>query len=220
MFSGTVFLTDNIEVVMQIPMDGSTKVIDMDEENSLPSSPHIIKGTCLLPPIEAKIAEVDGDENKYNAIYAAHLTDRYQQTYITALLAYIYMGGNLIIYLPEEQGYTNTEEKFCEHMLREYGIHIGIIGDSVDNAQCFYDYHYIPFWLNLLYKANIIDPETFLLQYPLDANLAIDQEVVNKLLGDMRPFGGNLEEKIAHIYEFHKKIHINPKLQDAIQALE
>jgi hypothetical protein len=51
-----------------------------------------IGGTCLLPPIDAKIAESDGDEMKYDACYSTHLLQPYQRQFIASLIGYLFRG--------------------------------------------------------------------------------------------------------------------------------
>lgn len=213
MFKGTIFLTRSMKEIMRMPL--TVKILDMDEESSLPDSPHIVKATCLLPPIEAQVAEVDGDEGKYNFLYANHLLAPYQQQYITAIIAVLYNDNSLIVYLPDENTYA--AEKFCELMYTNYGIHIGLIEDENPiNRQFYMDFHYVPFWLSLLYKGNIISPEDFLIHYPLDAKLDIDPVVLYKLLEDMSPYGESMAGQIEEIMRFHKNLHKNPNLHMGI----
>lgn len=208
MLTGTIFITSDINIALNSPIQ--TKILDMDEENRLPLAPHVIKATCLLPPLQAKMAEIDGDEVQYNHLYSYHLIDDYQCKFITAVIAFLYSGGNLLVYLPED-GYDNTLNKFCELMFREYGIHIGIIG-SLDQrmSQCFYDFKYIPSWLNLLYKDSLISPIEYLVKYPIDAMLN-DVEVMRKLVGELRPYGESLQEQINMIYTYRNRLLTNPQ---------
>ena len=219
MLKGTIFITDDIEVVYQTPTDGTVKIIDMDEEKQLPqNNPNIISGSCLLPPIDAKIAEADGNEQIYDAIYGEHLFAPFQQQYIAALIAFLYRGGNLLVFLPEV--YTNTKDKFIQHMLIRYGIKIGEIGAEEPAAYSyFYDMHYIPCWLGLMYKNGLMYPEDFLRQYPLDARLDMDPGVMTKLLEDLRPYAGTLKEQVEVILDYHKKLHDKPNLQIPIMAI-
>ena len=219
MLKGTIYLTDDIEVVYQTPTDGTVKIINMDEEKQLPeNNPNIIPGTCLLPPIDAKIAEADGNEQIYDAIYSEHLFAPFQQQYISAILAFLYRGGNLLIFLPE--AFTNTKDKFIQHMLIRYGIKVGVIGaENPQDYNFFYDLHYIPCWLNMMYKYNLMTPEQYLAQYPTDARLDMDPGIMNKLLDDIKPYADTLQNQINLIIDYHKKLHINPNAIMAIEAI-
>ena len=65
--TGKIFITDKIEVVNNFPITPTSRIINLDEDDVLPKdNQYIIGGQCLLPPIESKIAEADGDEILYN----------------------------------------------------------------------------------------------------------------------------------------------------------
>ena len=70
---GTIFITDDVNVIYNTPLGGMNKVVNLDEDDILPENNNILNGTCLLPPMEAKIAEADGNEQMYDTIYQNHL---------------------------------------------------------------------------------------------------------------------------------------------------
>lgn len=215
---GQIYLTDNLDVIHQFPIDPLHRIINMDEDDVLPETNYILQGTCLLPPIDAKIAEADGDERKYDAIYSSHLLAPYQQEFISAILAYLYKGGEFIIFLTE-LGYNETRNKFIEHMFRIYGIHIGVIGDpNPQNANCYYDERCIPIWLNMIFTAKVIGPEEYLSQYPIDAPLN-NTNVLNLLVEEMNPIGRTYDEKIKYILQFHKRIHKYPNIHQVLEGI-
>ena len=215
LLKGTIYITEDMNIINSIPYNGNTKIVSLDEDNILPESNHILVGTCLLPPIEAKIAEVDGNQSLYDTIYSNHLLMPFQQQFISALLAYLYKGGNLILFLPE-LGYNNEKEMFVYEMFKLYGIHIGIIGEQNPQvANCYYDETCIPMWLNSIYSVSAISPYEFLLMYPLDAILN-NNVIIRKLVKELNPYGENFNEQVAYIHQFHKKIHKNPNVRPAL----
>ena len=215
MLKGTVFITDDLNVIYNAPIDPFHKVVSLDEDNVL-SGNNIIGGTCLLPPMEAKIAEVDGNEQLYDSLYSNHLLLPFQQEFISALIAFLYKGGNLILFLPEI-GYTNTKEKLTEHLFRIYGIHPGIIGNKNPQlANCFYDASCIPIWLNLIFMADVISPQEYLFEYPEDAVLATNEAVVFKLIDILKPYGRTINEKISTLSRYHHSLHRNPNIIQSI----
>ena len=216
---GTIFITDNMEYIYNAPLDGNTKIINLDEDGILMESKDIIGGTCLLPPMEAKIAEADGNEQKYDAIYSSYLLEPYQQRFISALIAFLYKGGNLILFLPE-LGYTNTTEKLIEHLFRIYGIHTGLINHpNPQISNCYYDEKCIPIWLNMIFISDVISAAEYLYCYPLDAVIS-NEEVIRKLIESVKPYGRSINEKRNYIFRLHKLIHKNPKVRPAICSLE
>ena len=72
MLLGTIYITDNDQIIYQANLS-NTKIINLDEDGTLMENPAFIGGTCLLPPIDAKIAEADGNEQLYDSIYSQHL---------------------------------------------------------------------------------------------------------------------------------------------------
>lgn len=217
---GTIFITDNIDIIYNIPLNGMNKIINLDEDGILivDNNNDIIGGQCLLPPMESKIAEADGNVQLYDMTYSSHLLEPFQQKFISALIAYLYKGGNLLLFLPEI-GYSNTTEKLIEHLYRIYGIKIGHINDpNPQLANCFYDEKCIPIWLNLIYTAGVISAYEYLYNYPLDANIE-NRQVLEALLCELNPYGNTINDKINYILSFHKRIHKNPKLQQAICSI-
>jgi hypothetical protein len=216
---GTIFITDNLDRIYSTPLNQSTKIISLDEDGILMENKDILGGTCLLPPIEAKVAEADGNEQLYDSIYSNHLLAPYQQNFISAIIAFLYKGGNLILFLPEI-GYTNTTEKLVEHLYRIYGIHVGIISNpNPVVANCYYDAKCIPIWLNMIFMAGVISPYEYLYQYPLDAQIT-NQEVLNLLIIEMKPYGETLYQKIDVIKRIHYYIHQNPNVRPAVYMEE
>ena len=215
---GTIFITKNQDVIRNANLQ-VTRIIDLDEDGALMDGPSIIKGVCLLPPPEAKIAEADGNEQLYDMAYSSHLLDPYQQEFMAAILAYLYKGGNLILFLPE-MGYTYTKEKIIQHMWNIYGIHIGDIDNTMNPniANCYYDEKCVPIWLNLIYLADVMTPEAYLYFYPLDAPIN-NQTVMSRLLNELNPYGATIVDKEKEIERFRKLLHENPKTRLVLRAL-
>lgn len=211
---GTMFLTDKIENIYSIPF-GTAKIISMDEDGILQENKEIIGGTCLLPPIEAKIAEVDGNEPLYDQLYHDHLLADFQQQFVSALLAFLYRGGRLIFFLPEIG--LNTIPKFIFHFYQIFGIHIGYIGSEDPRVGNFYfDQSCVPMWLNMIYTTHTIGPEEFLLDYPADAYLS-NIAVMQDLCHDLKIYGTNWQERFKTLIRHHKLIHKNKDVQIVLQ---
>ena len=217
--TGTITITTNDAVLYNSPLLPMTKIISMDEDNVLRMTENVIGGTCLLPPIEAKIAEIDGNLMAFEQIYADHLSAPFQHEFIAALVSYLYKGGHIIIFL-SELGYTNTLKVFLGLMWQLYGIHIGLVGsqDPVEGS-CFYDERCIPMWLNDIYMANVISPFDYLVQYPLDAELN-NEFILEKLTIEIKPYGKKTkEEKIEYIKYLHKLLHKRPLVRPAVTSI-
>lgn len=218
LLKGTIYITDNQEIIYNANLQ-NTRIIDLDEDDMLFNNPSVIKGVCLLPPPEAKIAEADGNEQLYDMAYSSLLLEPYQQQFVAALLAYLYTGGNLLIFLPE-LGYTYTKEKLIQHIWQLYGVHIGDIGNPNPTvANCYYDEGCLPIWLNLIYLADVMTPEAFLYYYPIDAPIA-NQSVMSRLIDELKPYGTTLNKRIEEIDRFRKRLHINSNTIQAIRSIQ
>ena len=218
--TGTALITNDDKVIYNIPLTPMTKIISIDEDNVLMENSAIIGGTCLLPPVEAKIAEVDGNLPLFEQIYADHLLSPFQHEFIGALISFLYKGGNLIFFL-SELGYTNTLDKFISLMWQLYGIHIGLIGSNDPRvATTYYDETCIPLWLNDIYAANVIDAYEFLSKYPIDAQFT-NEIILNKLIDEVRPYGAKtINDKINYIVHLHKLLHKNPNVRPAVTQVD
>jgi len=220
MLTGTIFVTSDPQVIYNRPLDNSVMVVNLDEDRKLSELiPNAIEGVILLPPVDAKIAEVDGDEAKYNSIYLAYLYN--QQDFMSAIIAFLYKGGNLMIYLPDEYNYT--KQKLCEFIFQIYGIHIGDL-QNPNNNQCYYNLKCIPFWLNILFKRDLITWLDWVRKMPLDAYdqrgiLGGDPIAFNKAVELMNPYTDTYENKVEELKLYHKKVHENPKLIPAIRGI-
>ena len=214
---GKIYLTKDIKVINDTPLD-VTKIINLDEEGYLQdNNSTILGGRCLLPPIEAKIAEVDGNEVTYDNIYKSHLLEEFQQDFITALIAYLYKGGQLMLFLPDD--YNTTIEKLIQHMWILYGIHIGFIeSPNINERLCFYDEKCIPIWMNMLYMASVLYPSDYLRLLPPEVPININNMVLNKLIIELNPYGETINEKIKSLTEYRQKLFINPSTILAITS--
>jgi hypothetical protein len=219
-FKGTIFITSNIDVIRSADLN-TTRIISLDEDGILgePSNT-LIYGTCLLPPIQAKQAESDGDEQAYNMFYTNMLLEPYTQSFVSAIISCLFCNETrLLLFLPSD-GYTYTTEKLVEHLYKLYGIHPGIIeAQNPVYANCYYDEKCIPIWLNLMYSVSeIMSPEQYLYLYPQDAVIN-NEAVIRKLVHDLAPLGNSIQEKINAIDSYRAKLKLNPKLTIPVRSL-
>lgn len=218
--TGQIFITDKVEVVNNFPITPLSRIINLDEDDVLPKNvPYIIGGQNLLPPINSKIAEADGNEAAYDEYYSRHLLEPGQQTFIAALISFLFKGGQLLLFLPE-LGYSLTCDKLLEHVLKLYGIHIGKIGyesneyHKVTEAElhCFYDINYTPMWLDMVYMSGVISPYQYLADYPPQMNLGNgNPDLTEKLIIDLRPVGYTLSDKMREINLLRDRLRYNPR---------
>lgn len=220
---GSIYITSNVDVVYSYPVGVENKIISLDEDNVIPiDDQNIIGGSCLLPPMLAKIAESDGNEYDYEMLYKDHLLAPYQQEFLSAIIAALYRGKNILLFLPE-LGYTFTRDRFCLYILQLYGIQIGILDIEndvlVQKVPCLYDPTSTPIWLNLIYEARVINGYEYLANYPIDADLKANQKILNLLISELKPYADTIQKRIDIIIDLHKKLHKNPNIRMPIHQL-
>lgn len=200
---GSVMITDDINLIYAIP-DNTIKILSLDEEGKLnPQLPNVIQSICLLPPVEALIAESDGDEDLYDIAYYQHLNTPLCQQFMGAVIAYLYKGGSFMVYAPQLRD-SIAILKLRKLLWTLYGIGFGIIQT---NTVFELDYRCIPIWLNLMYDSNVISPYAYLMLFPLDAK--IDPIHLQRLVVELAPFAGSINEAMDHIEDLRTKIQEN-----------
>ena len=218
---GNILITTDKNIIYEtINMRPDIKIISLDEDNSIGLDPSVfVPGTILLPPVEAIIAEVDGNEEKYDMIYSNHLISDPVKEYMSSILAFLYKGGKLLLYYPGED-YNNTIIKMLFFIMVTYGIHVGIIGDqNPDNATCYYDANLENIQLDLIYYyTRIINWREYLYYYPL--NYPISDQIMNLLLTQIQPYGNTFQEKLEVINRLRVGIKKNRNLINPIQSKE
>lgn len=209
----TIDVTDNLDFVRDtmITMSPVVKIISMSEDGALPlDHPMVLGGTCMLPPIDALIAKEDGDERKFDAIYSAYLQDQSVSEFVSALIIYLYMQGNLLLYVPSMK--EITIQKFLAFFWNIYGIGIGEIG----KYKCTYNLWSSPMWLSILYAGGYISANEMLYYYPLEA--LIPDDIMLRLAMELHPYGDNTEEKVKYILERREKVRKYPRLINPVRC--
>jgi hypothetical protein len=140
------------------PVNGTLMCLDLDEtstriEDMFPN--HTQKATLLLPPPSAMVKYVDGNQEGFIEDYNYYLEyEPSVQEFISSMLYYLHMGGNILIYTPscldDDTIWLNTLRLF---FFTRYGI---TIGTSITDKFA-YDVNYDQMIDNLLYERDYID---------------------------------------------------------------
>ena len=214
MFKGSIIISSDPKFCFDLSMTGNNKIISLDEDDEIIElSPlnnnNVVKGTILLPPIEAGWKEIDGDEFGYTEIYMNYLSSPQVSEFIIVLLGTIYSGTNIIIYCPEFDEYIENSSLYVKVLYRYleniYGIHIGT--NDIDLFRI--NPLMIPACLIEIYGMGIIDPYTFLLEF---YNIEIPDNVYLKLINDINPYGNSYSEKREYIDSVRRAIIRNNKI--------
>lgn len=138
-------------------------------------------GSILLPSYDATCAALDGDLNRFRALYYGQLSSRECDEFISLILMSAFLGNNVKIFIPASQiddlPYTAI---LREYMANMYGYTVNIDVNGYYN-QAFDAVLATKF---LLYK--FIDAETFFKIYPV--GVALPQEVIAMLTFIYQPY--------------------------------
>ena len=208
--TGRIDITDNLDFVKEVVFSRpiNTTVINLDEDLKLESD-NVLGGGPLLPPPEAIMAEIDGDEPAYDIIYNMYYdNDHFIIHYVSAIINYLYRGNNLLLYYPDlNPTESMTIPKFLNLFWNRYGIGIGIL----NQRDCVYDWKCIPMWLNMMYTARMIPTRDFLCKYPTDAY--VEEPILELLVNDIRPINKTFQEKKNYVVSLIKKFKEKPDLK-------
>ena len=215
--TGDISITDNLQFVQEILFNNSidTKIISLDENNSLPlDHPRVLGGKCLLPPIDALIAAEDGDEASFDMFYSENFMNPFTDQFVGAMIIYLMRGGNLLLYYPEFKC-TAAGPKILDQFWRRYGINIGIIGERPH----YYDVSCTPIWLNYAYSIGNIDCKNYLYLYPEGAT--IPDNIMYRLISELSLYvDGGYENLTNYIYGLVHKYKEKPNLIIPIRAAQ
>lgn len=196
---GQIHMTDSYEIVEDILKyncypDSNLKIIDAETEPSLPlEHPNVIGGGILLPPIDALIAEQDGDETLYNMIYSKYFKEEAMIKFVQVIIAALMVKINILIYMPNPDGLA-TPYKFRQIFSFINGIEIGIYGQSAPLYST--DPNMIKVWLNFAYDCSAITPREYLYFYPGYPDSPL---LINKLIYDLQLMDRNQVETINQL---------------------
>lgn len=212
---GDISITDNLNFINDLLLSPqpNVKIIVLEEETNLPlNHPNVINGSCLLPPIEALIAEADGDKPLFDALYNDYLNTPFVYEFMCAILLALHNGTSIIMYYPVLNSGNVIIQNLLGFIYQKYGIGLGVIGYN----RTTFNPNYIPLWDSAMYMLNGISAMEFLYYYP--ENIRIDDDVINKILIELRLYT-TPEQKDSYIHGLVHKIKENKNLKIALQSV-
>ena len=156
MIFGSIYIYNDIEGAFNTIANGA-KLIVMSEEIPFDKyDPNIISGTCLLPPPIAKMAEIDGDAERFYELYSEYLLSDVPVDFISVILGFLHKGGNITMLVC-----CDINEPwlcaFINHFMMYYGLNLGSIVSPFSYNPAFDD------CINgILYSSGIETPYEYL----------------------------------------------------------
>lgn len=214
-FKGMIDITDDKNFVMNTIAQNLPQVtiINLDEDIKF-ESPAVLGGQCLLPPPEAIMAELDGDEPTYDLIYNRHLEQTFQVQYITAMISALHMGRSILLYYPSlDVSESKTIEKLINIFWTKLGISFGIIG----RGPCLYNDKFAPLWMSMMYDAYMIDCWDFMTYFPVGVPVA--DPIMERLIVETRICDDTILLKKQHIIDLISTLKQKKVIQPIISLL-
>ena len=171
MILGSMYIYNDINAAYSTIANGSKLIIMSEEIPFDMNDPNIISGTCLLPPPIAKMAEIDGDAERFYEIYSEHLLSDVPVDFISVILGFLHQGGNITIVINGglDEPWLST---FVNHFMMYYGINIGTFMTPFSYNPAFDD------CINgILYSSGIETPYEYLVNHTPGAPIP-DYEVM------------------------------------------
>ena len=181
MLKGGMYITCDKNDVIGAACYNSRVIAIAETLNDIPNSDTVTLGAVLQPPYDAVCAELDNDIPQFTALYRKYLYGNVQDRFIVLILAAMYKGYNIIVYIPKDEYEMHFKNVLQEHLLLVYGIVCGY-----RNRKFLYDSRFDTILLTKFYLYDYIDSKTFLMEYPI--NVELDINVVNKLVYEFNPY--------------------------------
>lgn len=162
MIKGTLYFSSNVEATINAMRTGY-KVISLTEDEGISGS---LKGTILLPPYQAVMAEMDNNFIGFQNEYTIHLMKKESDFFISMIVMALFRGENIIIFIPKDESKLMFVEGLIGHLSSYFGIFPGS-----EVRPFYYDISFNPIILSKFYIYDLIPKEDFILWYPPQVEL-------------------------------------------------
>lgn len=156
--NGRILATKDINVV-NMEVSNGARPLYMGDVESMPNVPfEFIKVPLLVPDYNALSLLIDGRLRDYERSYINTLKSPASVELFASIIGILHMGGNIVMYFPEENEDLNYSNILLNHIRTLYGITV-----QSRTTAFFYDTRYDSFNARLLYLYNIIGPVDYVM---------------------------------------------------------
>lgn len=174
---GSIIFTDSIDEVKNLIASQFTIVAMVDDQRRYQQLGFVTMG-ALLPPESAIFAEIDQNYPMAQSIYEQYLSGPGLE-YIAALIAALYAGKKLALYLPADESMNfGFIQVFAQFWAKNFGITIG--SSAVDSSMDIVNPEFMANIANMLYGFNMIPFQVYCNLVP--ANAIPNEIVVGKIM--------------------------------------
>lgn len=178
MIKGSLYITNDFNVTLSSMI--RSKVIVIGERNDQLEGLGAIGGELFLPPYNASMAELNGDNMGFARIYTDYLMQPEPQKFIAAIVKALLNGVNILFYLTKDESEMTYSKILCQTLTNYYGILVG-----TPECPFNYDMRYDQAILSLLYLHELIIVPELMELYPNEVHFTLP--VVSKLLVEFPP---------------------------------
>lgn len=158
LINGRIIVTKEMNIV-NIEVSNGARPFYMGDVESIPNAPfEFIKVPLLIPDYNALSLLIDGRTRDYERSYINTLSSPAAIELFASILGILYMGGNIVMYFPEENSDLNYSNILLNHIRNVYGITV-----QSRTTAFFYDTRYDGNNARLLYLYNIIGPVDYVM---------------------------------------------------------
>lgn len=183
MFNAGIYITCDPQLVFNAPYVNQRVIAITESINELNIFPPGIvnMGTILTPNIETMAAELDKEYEVSDMMYREYLTGPVQDQFIVLMLAALYKGTNILLYIPKDEYFgLSFKNVLLDHIYKMYGVVVG-----TPEIQFTFDPNFFYKIIGKFYLYDFITLDEFVMSYP--ENVGFEQNVLAKLTNDVKP---------------------------------
>lgn len=171
---GSIVLTNDENEIRQLVLAGIQPIVLADDTDQYKYTQFLV-ASILLPPYESAEADAMGEIQKADQLYMQYLSRPDISKVLTTLVAALYSGKNLALYIPKDE---STQFRFgiglITYMSTVFGINIGDhVGYRGPNGPLFSSVpsvsmnpSYEAARIGAMYAFDMIDLTTFAMEFP------------------------------------------------------
>ena len=182
MLKGQLWATSDINEVMLAIQNGFKAIYLGDPVSANPViKENFVFGTSLTPDNEAMAMKIDGNDYAFLQMYFSSLHSAPATELISVILACLFKGTNIMLFLPPEAKDLN----FIEYLLQFIQINYGVM-TRTKSTQFGFDMKFKDKVLELLYLNSLINAQEFLVKSD-----NVNDNILKKLVVELRPMVEN-----------------------------
>lgn len=169
MFKGDIFITSDENVALASAMNQSFKVMVLADNayDIFGAGAPVYPISYLLPPYAALEMEDMGNLNGFYESYYSHLMSDEVDSYICLILAGLYKGYNILIYVPQDEAQMTFVSALLQYIQTYFGLTIGtpqypcgfnVQFEDIDQIKMFRHGYIEAIDVCKNIKGNIVDP--------------------------------------------------------------